>query len=276
MTETTLTEALIETLRATPEGLSLGELATALGTLLREVRAEVSSLEQAGSLSSSLVEREGRSAKIRAFALSERFLLLEESAEQVLAETGTEAELSALTVTQLLRVADLSLGERLPRKARKGAVVAAILAAQTPLCAVCADEPVDCADEVCTVCAEAAVLAANPVKPAKSVADRVVVRRRRARRPSVDLGSALSAEAVAEAVAVAHSARSARAAQREVAEWLAARNNGLIEAELLRTLLRESGRLSAANFTINMKKDGFERVLEGGELVQRLVGWRKN
>lgn len=265
--DTTLTESIVETLR---EGaLTLSEIASKLGLLVREVRTPVAVLERDGSLATRLEDREGRSSKVRVFALSARFTISENNALRILAEEGTDEELEAATVASLLRAADLVLpeGDRLPRKSRKAEIIEAIKGFRSPLCPKCGEEPVDRVDEVCGVCEDAA--APKPRRSKRAV--RIVVRRR-ARRPSVDLSEHFDAETLAKAKAIADAARSARAAQRDLALWLIGfSEDGVAKAEVLRTLLRETGRLSAPNFTVNMKKDAFPVVKDG----VRIVGWTR-
>jgi len=266
VTETTLTETITETLR--DGALTLSDLAAKLGVLVRDLRTPVAFLERDGALENRLEDREGRTSKVRVFALSERFTIRENNDLRVLAEEGSPEALEALTVASLLHAADLVLPEdaRLARKLRKAEIIEAILGFRSPLCSECGSEPVDEAGEVCCPCQEAK----DAPAPRAARVGRIVVKRR-SRRPSVDLGAhGLEDAALTEAKRIADTARSARAAQRDLALWLIARNEtGVVRAEVLRTLLREVGRLSAPNFTINMKKDSFVTVLDG----VRIVGW---
>jgi hypothetical protein len=264
VTESTLTTAIIDTLRGGAQSLSA--IAVVLGMLVRDLRTPVALLERDGALETRLDDREGREGRVRVFALSERFTLLEENRLSVIAQTGDQEVLDTLTVSELLCAADLVLPTRLKRKTRKPAIVAALLAAQCQLCETCGEEPVERSGQVCTVCEEAKGPAPTTPVQRRSTSSR---RSRVARCPSVDLHDAgLTDAAITDAALIADSARSDRAAQRDLADWLIAAN-GIARVEVLRTLLREVGRLSAPNFTVNMKKDAFPRVERDG----KLIGW---
>lgn len=253
---TNLTTDIVNTLR--DGALTLTEIAGKLGVLVRDVRTPVAVLERDGALTTSLVKREGASSRTRVFALSERFLLQEQARLVVLAETGTEADLDALTVTELFIAADALLPTRLLRKTRKAEIISALIDAQCPMCSKCGDEPVDARGDVCTFCVEA-------TQPKPKLATEP--RQRKPRKPSVDI-SHLAPEVVAEAERIAQEAQSMWKAQRAIARLIADDEN-FVQAEVLRTLLRKFQVLSKPNFTLYMSKDGLTPTREG----RKILGW---
>jgi hypothetical protein len=263
---TNLETRIIDALR--PHALTLSALAGALRLRLKDVREHVSALEARGVIATRLEAGEsGRRARV--FALSGRFLLIEEGECALLAESAPREALVALTRPALRIALEAGFGIKLPKKTKKGALIERIFAEREgtfATCRECQDEPVDVAGAVCAICEEASA----PVVTAEAP------RTRAPRRPDADLD--LSAEVLDEVTTLALSQTragrvSARGAQRAIALWLGERHEGRVDLLILRTLCKRIGVLNAANFTINMKKDArlFERVEnEAG----KLTGWR--
>lgn len=272
---TTTTTTILDALLSAEAGLTLSGLAEVTGLPCAELRAALDGLG-ATQVSSALIEREAGKPKVRVFAATDAARCAREAVLHILAEQGTEEALRAET-RETLRAAALAFevpGVKV--KATKDALVALILAHRATvgvglLCSRCGEEPVDATGEVCTVCEEAATPAKAERTPRtrKPKVERAPGDLRiRIRRPDVALAFSDAERAAVEAIV--KGAPSQRAAQRDAGLWLADRSaERLIDAEVLRTILRTHGVLNVANFTINAKKDGWTRVERDGALV----GW---
>ena len=211
------------------------------------------------SITSALVKRGSR--RKRVYRATDAYLLREEGVLLTQAESASEADLTDMTRARL-RAAALAFDvPSIKVKDTKAKLVASILAHRANLFAACAcGEPVDNAGDVCEPCSDAATSAPRTRSPRSNRGTGTGT----VRKPDVTLDATLDVAALA---VIAHEARSSRAAQRELAKAVAV--DGFVGAEVLRTLLRKFGRLSAPNFTLNMKKDGFTAVREG----RKILGW---
>jgi hypothetical protein len=263
VTELSLRETLIETLHGV--SLTLKELAVKAGVLVREVRSEVETLTAERIVETALVKREGDSKRLRVVKLTDLVYARKEAELSIFGEDASETELHASTRDKLRLALSVAFGVTgLRKKTTKSEFVALILAKRAELFPTCScGEPVSVAGEVCSVCAE------TKSRSKRSSGSGLVIKvTRKARRPDVALD--LTDDELAQAGELIATEKSARGAQRALGTWLASRDpSGLIDKEVLRTLLRKFGKLSAANFTINAKKDKWTKVFADGVFV----GW---
>ncbi len=240
-------------------GLSLSELVVKTGLKSADIRPVLDGTPTIHC------KRKGRA---RLYSVSETYLLRRESELHILAETGSDEALNAATNASLYEAASL-FGCSMRKKDTKAKLIANIKARRETLgyfyCVTedC-DEAVDAKGELCGACEDKAPKrrkpAAHRLRSSSS---------RKSTKPDVELAlSAEMNEAIAKVVA---EAPSNRAAQRDIANLLAdASPDNFIDAEILRTILRQVDCLSGPNFTMNMKKDGFEAVREG----RTVLGWK--
>lgn len=256
---------IINTLRANGPS-TLQELAKALGLRCSEVRVALAVSN--GSISTELTLREGATKKVRTFDLSETAHLVDESRLLTLAETGTAEELNAATC-DVLHAAAVAFDLVVRKKAKKVDIIQVILDKRAADYLYCVTdgcgEPVEHVDELCAICEE--TIPKTPKRSRRS--DRTVDRSRvgKPRRPDVELNlDAKTLGRISQAVAPE---TSTRGKQRAIANILL--ESGFVHAEVLRTLCRKHDCLNAANFTINLKKDGFKAKREG----RTILGWTR-
>ena len=254
---------------------TLAQLAETTGLLHREVRAVLTALNSA--LEAPIIIPNGR--RRRAWALTaearERICVLELASLQERAQVATDAELTALSATQLrelIRALDPTREPPRGHRVLRGAVLKALLDLRAESCGpTCAcGEGVDRVGDECTICEEARTPApAHPTTPTRTRrAPRVPGAPRGPRKTDVAID--LPDEILAEIATAAAEAPSARAAQRAIGEVLW-HHDGVIQIEVLRTLCRRHGRLSYYNFTINAKKEGWIAVRDERA---RILHWR--
>jgi len=246
--------------------LSLAELATATGLRHKDVREVLTTSN--GSFHSELRTTDtdtDTSKRLRVFWLSDALALAAENELLLLGESATADELRGLRKSKLRKVAETFGVTGLRVKSTLAQMTDAIMALREDHSCACG-EPVDAAGDVCTVCEEASqeTFQARPLAASTGTGTGSL------RKPNVEL--TLDAATLEAAEILAEDAKSARAAQRELAKLLAETHDGFIAVETLRTLLRRFGRLNKANFTVNMKKD--EALFERVESEGKLAGWR--
>lgn len=252
--DTSLADRILTQL-AQGRALSAAVLAQSLDTSVSSVRFALARASSHGDVTSKLVGGNGR--RVRVFAITARWALRQQAELEWRSQEGTKQEIEDSTRVELRSMVRF-LGGVCRVKDKHSTLVANVLKLRTDLFPKCScGEPVDTAGETCCFCAPAPEL-------------KVVIRSVGLRKPGVDLSVTFTPESLASVIAVVNGAPSARAAQRDAANWLADRNDGFIDAEVLRSVLRFADRLSAPNFTVNMKKDGFEAVRNG----RTLRGWK--
>ena len=241
--------------------LTSSGLARLIDARIGDVKPALSAL---GSDVASALRKSASGRSVRVYRLSDRARIRQAARIELLAQGGSEPALRGST-RQELRTMVRCLGGSCRQKEHHAVLVGIILKLRAALFPACpCGEPVEQAGRRCEPC----IIAAEAVTPAAAAVTPIRVRAG-VRKPDVVLG--LDEAELAVAAEVVGAQVSARAKQRALACFLARRNeDGFISAEVLRTLLRLHRALNKANFTVNMRKDGFEQVRDGG----KLRGWK--
>ena len=264
---TTDIDTILNTLAESVEGMTMNQLSQTLCMPFGRVREN---LNATTLVQSSLTNYGEGGRRVRIFTVTDGYRLRCENTLHMVAESGSDDALSALSAATLYQAATIFGCSTLRKKDTKAKLISKIKAERERLgFFVCrtsdCNEAVDSKGERCCVCEDATPKTRTTRRSSRRSAVTGAVRK-----PDVVLD--LSADLDTNITTVVAGTTSARGAQRTIAGLLADTNDGFIDAEVLRTILRKHGRLSAPNFTVNMKKDGFVAVRDG----RTLKGWTRS